>query len=113
MKTNPAGLTLISKIKSPSIPICDAECCVQNAVTVPLNPNQLAALVCFVSCRGPHAFLRSVLLKRMNAGQPFLAAAEFHRWNRQGGKRRRYLLLRRKAEKDLFLRPVIVSMNGG
>jgi GH24 family phage-related lysozyme (muramidase) len=113
MKTNDAGLRLLAKNKRPALPLPDAEWVVAESVKVWLNPNQFAALVSFVSCRGEYAFLRSVLLQHVNSQEHFRAAREFARWNRQGGRVRTVLNKRREAERKLFLMPALVSMNGG
>lgn len=79
---------------------------VENAVGVELNDNQFSALVSFAYNVGIGNFRRSTLLKKLNKGDYAGAAEQFERWNRGGGKVLRGLVRRRKAEKELFLRPM-------
>jgi GH24 family phage-related lysozyme (muramidase) len=113
MKTNTDGLKLIASIKRPAMPLAEAEWVVDASVKVSLHPNQFAALVSFVSCRGEGAFLRSTLLKYVNADMHFHAAKEFARFNRQAGRVRPTLTQRRAKERELYMTPCVVAMNGG
>ena len=72
-------------------------------VKVPLNQNQFDALVSFAFNVGVGAFRNSTLLRRLNQGNYKLAADEFKRWVRGGGKKLPGLIRRRQAERDLFL----------
>lgn len=74
---------------------------VSEAVKVPLNDNQFAALVSFDFNTG--GLLKSTLLKRLNAGDFAGAADEFLRWDKAGGKVLAGLTRRRKSERNLFL----------
>lgn len=76
---------------------------VTNLVTVPLNQNQLDALVDFAYNLGVNALRGSTLLKKLNAGDYAGAANEFTKWNKAGGKELAGLTRRREAEKSLFL----------
>ena len=76
---------------------------VKKAVHVPINDNQYGALVSFTFNLGPSNFLKSTLLKKLNAGDYEGAAAEFKRWNRAGGQVLKGLTRRRAAEAALFL----------
>lgn len=78
---------------------------VRRHVKVPLNANQLGALVSFTYNLGETNFKGSTLLRKLNAGDYRGAANEFPRWNRAGGKVLNGLTRRRKAEKELFLTP--------
>jgi len=69
-----------------------------------LTQNQFDALISFVFNLGSVAFRASTLLKRINANQMELAALEFERWNKAGGKVLEGLTKRRKDEKALFLK---------
>ena len=69
-----------------------------------LTQNQFDALISFVFNLGSVAFKASTLLKRINANQMELAALEFERWNKAGGKVLEGLTKRRKDEKALFLK---------
>lgn len=83
-----------------------AEKAVDGQVRVPLNPNQRTALVSFAFNVGPDAFRKSTLLRLLNGGDFKGAAGEFGRWVKDGGKVVRGLVNRRRAERDLFERPV-------
>ena len=73
-------------------------------VKVPLNQNQIDALVAFVYNIGPAAFGKSTMLKLINQGLLEDAANQFLRWNRAGGQVLAGLTRRRIAERELFLR---------
>lgn len=74
-------------------------------VTVPLNENQLGALVSFTFNVGVPAFKRSALLTKLNAGDFAAVADEFRRWNKSNGKVLKGLTRRRAEEASLFLLP--------
>jgi GH24 family phage-related lysozyme (muramidase) len=82
----------------------DAEAAVERLVTVPLNPNEHAALVSLVFNIGSGAFSHSTLLRLLNGGNRAGAARQFKRWNRGGGKVLNGLVKRRAAETALFLK---------
>jgi lysozyme len=83
---------------------------IKSVVTVPLNDNQLSALVSFAYNEGVTNFLASSLLKLLNQGNFKAAAAQFPRWNiihingiatvLPG------LTNRRAAEMALFIKPI-------
>ncbi|EOS96865.1 lysozyme [Erwinia tracheiphila] len=75
---------------------------VNQLVTATLNQNQFDALVSLAWNIGPGAFEHSTLLKKLNTGDMDVAAAEFLRWNKAGGKVLPGLVTRRKAESTLF-----------
>ena len=77
---------------------------VKALVKVPLNQNQVDALVAFVYNIGPAAFGKSTMLKLINQGLIEDAANQFLRWNRAGGQVLAGLTRRRIAERELFLR---------
>lgn len=81
------------------------EAAVRAAVKVPLSDNQFAALTSFTFNLGSGNLRKSTLLRKLNAGDTAGAAGEFKRWNRAGGRVFRGLTRRRKAERDLFLKP--------
>lgn len=68
-----------------------------------LTENQFSALVSFVYNIGAAAFAKSTLLKKLKAGDYLGAADELLRWTRGGGEFLLGLLLRRQAERALFL----------
>ena len=74
-------------------------------VTVPLNPNQTAALLSFCYNLGDGALGESTLLKLLNQGNYQAAAGQFQLWDHAGGVVVDGLLRRREAEAALFLKP--------
>jgi len=78
---------------------------VTRLVKMPLNDNQFAALVSFAFNVGEAALEKSTLLKHLNAGRIAMAAQEFLRWNKAGGKVLAGLVRRREAERLLFNTP--------
>jgi lysozyme len=78
---------------------------IDGVVTVPLNPNQTAALIDFTYNLGFGAFRSSTLLKLLNAGDISGAAEQFVRWDIAGGEQMPGLLRRREAEVALFKTP--------
>lgn len=74
-----------------------------------VNENQFGAMVSLAYNIGPGAFNKSTLLKRLNAGDTQGAADQFLVWNKAGGKVLAGLTRRRKAERELFLRPVAAA----
>jgi lysozyme len=67
------------------------------------TPNQLAALVSFAYNVGTHNLRESTLLRLFNAGDMQGAADQFPRWNKANGKVLPGLVVRRDAERRLFL----------
>ena len=82
---------------------------VRNAVNVPLNQHQFDALVSFTYNLGESALRRSTLLKVLNQGDYEEAANQFKRWNKADGKVLKGLVRRRKAESEMFLKPLTQS----
>jgi len=78
---------------------------VTDMVKVPLNSNQFSALVSFAFNLGNGALQNSTLLKKLNQKDYNGAADEFLRWNKAGGRALEGLTRRRKAERELFLKP--------
>ena len=77
---------------------------VKALVKIPLNQNQVDALISFVYNIGPHAFAKSTMLKLINQRLFEDAANQFLRWNKANGEPLAGLTRRRMAERDLFLR---------
>ena len=75
---------------------------VRKLVKVPLSQNQFDALVSFAYNCGSGNLGKSTLLKKVNAGDHKGAAAEFHRWNKGGGKVLAGLTRRRASESLLY-----------
>ena len=82
------------------------ERCVDRAVSVPLNQNEADALISWAFNVGCGAVARSTLVHKLNAGDRKGAADELLRWNKAGGKALPGLTRRRRAERELFLRPI-------
>ena len=80
-----------------------AEGAVRHLVEVPLTQGQFDALASFVFNVGPTAFGNSTLLRVLNAGDATGAAEQFNRWNRGASGVLPGLVIRRAAERDLFL----------
>lgn len=85
-----------------------AEYDVTRMVSVPLNENQFSALVSFVFNVGSDNFRTSTLRVMVNRKAWMKAADEFPKWRHAGGKALAGLTERRKEERALFLKPVIV-----
>ncbi|MFG6076976.1 lysozyme [Erwinia sp. OPT-41] len=80
-----------------------AELVVNTNVRVKMTQGQFDALVSFVFNVGAGNFVRSTLLKKMNAGDYAGAAEQFGRWINADGKPLAGLRRRRDAERELFL----------
>lgn len=80
-----------------------AEAVVNRAVKVPITQPQFDALVDFTFNVGGANFVRSTLLRMVNAGDYSGAADQFLRWNKAGGKALEGLTRRRAAERQMFL----------
>lgn len=83
----------------------EAEACVNDYVTAPINQNQFDSLTDFVYNIGTHAFQGSTLLKYLNLQKYQLADSEFLKWNHDNGQIKLGLTRRRQAERALFLTP--------
>lgn len=83
--------------------VAHAERCVNDAVRgTRLNQAQFDALVSFVFNLGCGAFLRSTMLKLLNAGKVADVGPQFARWTRAGSRVLDGLVRRRAAERKLF-----------
>jgi lysozyme len=71
-------------------------------VKVALTARQKAALALLFDNIGIGAFSKSTLLRLLNAGNYKVAAAQFDRWNRGGGRVLPGLVKRRAEERRLF-----------
>lgn len=80
-----------------------AELTVNTNVKVKLTQGQFDALVSFVFNLGSGNFVKSTLIKKLNAGDYAGAADEFGKWVNAGGKRLPGLVKRRAAEREVFL----------
>ena len=81
-----------------------AEVNVRSFISVPLNENQLAALISFCYNCGAGNLMRSTLRIRLNKHDYLGAAEELLKWNKAAGKVMAGLVRRRQAEHDLFLK---------
>ncbi len=71
-----------------------------------ISDNSFSALVSFSYNLGLGSLAGSTLLKLVNTNNLDGASQEFLKWCKAGGKTIPGLLARRRAERDLFLRPV-------
>jgi lysozyme len=72
-----------------------------------LNENQFGAIVSFAYNAGIGNLKSSTLLKKVNANpSDATIRAEFMKWDKAGGKQLAGLTRRRKAEADLYFKPV-------
>lgn len=76
---------------------------IQGLLKVTVTENQLSALISFYYNIGCSAFMKSTLLRKLNAGDIEGAANEFPKWNKAGGRVLAGLVRRREAERQLFL----------
>ena len=77
---------------------------VKSLIKVPVTDNQLLALSSFTYNVGKGAFKDSTLLELLNSGaDKNTVAKQFDRWINSGGKPSDGLIIRRNAEKKLFL----------
>lgn len=79
-----------------------AEGAVNSGVAFVPSQDQFDALVSFAYNVGPHAFLSSTLLKRMNAGEWNDVPHQFMRWVFSGGSESAALEARRRDELAQF-----------
>ena len=75
-------------------------------ITVPLNQNQYNALASFAFNVGTGNACKSTLVKLLNQGQYAAACDQLLRWNREKKKIISGLDRRRRAERELCLKPV-------
>ena len=73
------------------------------SIKVKVTQSQFDAMVSLAYNIGAGAFLKSTLLKKVNAGDFAGAGEEFLRWNKALGKEVLGLIRRREREKQLFL----------
>lgn len=79
-----------------------AELTVNTNVKTQMTQGQFDALVSFVFNLGAGNFVKSTLLRKLNAGDYDGAADEFRRWVYAGKAELQGLIRRRAAERDLF-----------
>lgn len=83
--------------------LASAEAAVSRLIKVPFTENQFSALVSFTFNLGSGALQASTLRAMLNRGEYQAAADQFPRWIYAGGRKWRGLVLRRAAERNLFL----------
>lgn len=76
---------------------------VSELITHPIKQHQFDALVSFTYNVGINALRKSTLRRLLNGGDAEMAAREFTRWVRAGGKVLKGLQRRRFAEQQLFI----------
>lgn len=81
-----------------------AELTVNTNVKAKLTQGQFDALVSFVFNLGSGNFVKSTLIRKLNAGDYAGAADEFGKWVNAGGKKLPGLVKRRAAEREVFLK---------
>jgi len=109
-RTLPSELAALELLK---VTLVQFEKDVNSLVKVPITQNQFDALISFAYNLGSdidkddiaEGLGDSTLLKKLNDRDYFGAAAEFHKWNKAGGKPLAGLTRRRNAEAELFLTP--------
>jgi len=82
-------------------------------VRVALNQNEFSALCSFVYNLGISRLISSTLKMRLNRNERLGAANEFPKWRWANGRILRGLVIRREAERQLFLTPVAIGDNYG
>ena len=75
---------------------------VYKALKVNVEQHQFDAIVSLAFNVGVNAVRNSTLIKMINRGDDKLAAAQFDRWNKAGGKVLAGLTRRRSAERNMF-----------
>jgi len=85
---------------------------VNNSVTAPLEPNQMAALTSLAYNIGGTAFKNSTLVADLNSGNTAAASAQFNNWVYANGQVNNSLVARRMQEQMLFSTGVILSNSG-
>jgi lysozyme len=101
----------VSKTAKPKLGLLEAEEIVFNLLRYELNDNQFSALVSFILSEGEYLFRRSALLRMINEGDILQASKCFLRYTMRRGKTVNTLVKLRKAEKKLFLMPIVVINN--
>jgi lysozyme len=81
----------------------NSERAVDKLIRVGLNSNEFSSLVSFVYNLGSGRLQSSTLRVKLNRGDRLGAADELPKWRRAGGRILRGLVLRRQAERELFL----------
>jgi lysozyme len=103
---------VISQLQAEQFLLADVQSavhCVNQAVNVVLTQEEFDALVDFVFNVGSGNFVKSTLLRDLNAHNFNDAAQQFLLWNRAGGQVLAGLLRRRAGEAQLFQTPPVTD----
>lgn len=87
----------------------DFEPSLRQSLTLVATQCQFDAIACLAYNIGAAAFASSTLVRLFNAGDVQLAADQFLRWDKAGGKSIKGLRRRRAAERALFLGASVTS----
>lgn len=82
------------------------ESTIKPMIKVPVNENQIGALISFAYNLGPYALKKSTLLKMINEGKADEAGPQFNRWVYAAGTKLSGLVSRRELERQLFEKEV-------
>lgn len=77
-----------------------------SCITVPINQNEYNAYTSWAYNVGTNAACKSTAIRLLNSGDHVGACNQLLRWDRANGVRIKGLANRRKAERDLCLKPV-------
>lgn len=77
-----------------------------SCIAVPINQNEYNAYTAWGYNVGTSAACKSTAIKLLNEGKRAEACDQLLRWDRAGGVRVRGLANRRKAERDLCMKPI-------
>ena len=113
MKTSPDGLSIINRYSDTywTEDLEKVESAIDRLVKIELKTSQFSALVSFVSSIGIPAFERSGILRLINNRKFIKAVDGFKDYVEIDNQKDKGLIRRRKAERALFLKPVIVVYN--
>ena len=84
------------------VKVCEAA--LVQLVHVPLTENEFSALASLCFSAGAYSLRKATVIARLNAGDREGAANGFLLWVKAGGKPVPHLVVRRNAERDLFLK---------
>ena len=80
------------------------ETAIGQLIRVPITQNEFSALVSLCFTTGAYALRKATVIARLNSGDRAGAANGFLLWVKTGGKPLPHLVVRRNAERDLFLK---------
>lgn len=106
IRSNDGNIDRINEVEAEDLLIKDVllvEKAIKRLIRVPLEDYQFDALVSFTFNLGSGALQSSTLRQKINREEYDSAADEFLRWVYAGGRKLKGLILRRIAERSLFL----------